>query len=44
MSKTELRDSAIDLARDKNEKYTEVEVKLIYWEILRKKRLINKNK
>ena len=42
MNKVETRDSAIDLA--KNEKYTEAEVKLIYWEILRKKRLINKNK
>ena len=44
MNKVETRDSAIDLAKEKNEKYTETEVKLIYWEILRKKRLINKNK
>ena len=44
MSKTDLWDSTIDLAKEKNEKYTETEVKLIYWELLSKKRLINKNK
>lgn len=44
MNKDETRDSAIDIARERNEKYTDKEVRLIYWEILRKKRLINKNK
>lgn len=44
MTKTEIRDSAIDLAREKNKNYTEKEVKVIYWELLRGKRLTNKNK
>lgn len=40
----ELWQLAEDRAKEKNIKYERKDVKLIYWDILRKKRLINNNK
>lgn len=44
MTKEELWDSAIDLARDQNEKYTKEDVKIMYGKLIRNNRLLNKNR